>query len=136
MVQANKNIVVNKKIIELNEANFDQEVLNASEPVLVEFWAGWSEPCKARVPMLESMAGDNCGPIKVARVNVEDYEMLTERYGVRAVPTLLLFKQGSLQEQFVGSTTEQAVREKLKSLTSKFVQRNPRPHETPELGTP
>jgi thioredoxin 1 len=107
---------VNNNVIELNEANFDREVLNATQPVLVEFWAGWSEPCKAMVPMLESVAEDEAVPVKVARVNVEDYEQLTEQYGVRAVPTLLIFNQGGLQDQIVGHTTEQAVRERLERL--------------------
>jgi thioredoxin 1 len=107
---------VNHNVIELNEANFDREVLYATQPVLVEFWAGWSEPCKAMAPMLESVAVDDAVPVKVARVNVEDHEKLTEQYGVRAVPTLLIFKQGGLQDQIVGRTTEQAVRERLKRL--------------------
>jgi thioredoxin 1 len=108
---------VNNNFIELNEANFDREVLHAMQPVLVEFWAGWSESCKAMAPMLESVAKDDAVPVKIARVNVECHENLTHQYGVRAVPTLLLFNQGALQAKIVGQTTEQAVRERLEKLT-------------------
>ena len=125
---------MNNNFIELNETNFDREVLGATQPVLVEFWAGWSEPCKAMAPMLQSVARDDAIAIKFARVNVEQYEILTEQYGVRAVPTLLLFHQGSLQEEIVGPTNEQAVRERLKSLNRKSVQRIPRSRETTMLG--
>ena len=107
---------MNNNVIELNEANFDREVLNATQPVLVEFWAGWSDPCKAMAPMIESVAEDKVVPVKLARVNVEDHENLTEQYGVRSVPTLLIFNQGGLQDQIVGRTTEQAVRERLERL--------------------
>lgn len=107
---------MNNNVIELNEANFNREVLNATQPVIVEFWAGWSDPCKAMAPLLESVAEDEAVPVKVARVNVEDHENLTEEYGVRSVPTLLIFNQGGLQDQIIGRTTEQAVREKLERL--------------------
>jgi len=107
---------VNNNVIELNEANFNREVLNATQPVIVEFWAGWSDPCKAMAPLLESVAEDEAVPVKIARVNVEDHENLTEQYGVRSVPTLLIFNQGGLQDQIVGRTTEQAVRERLERL--------------------
>ena len=107
---------MNNNVIELNEANFDREVLNATQPVIVEFWAGWSDPCKAMAPMLESVAEDEAVPVKIARVNVEDHENLTEQYGVRSVPTLLIFNQGGLQDQIVGRTTELAVRERLDRL--------------------
>jgi thioredoxin 1 len=108
---------VNNNIIELNEENFEVEVLNSARPVLVQFWAGWSAPCKAIAPMLKSVAEDNRVPIKLARVDVETQETLTERHGVRAVPTLLIFDQGGLRDQIVGRTTEQAVRERLERLT-------------------
>ena len=107
---------MNNTTIELNEANFDREVLEAAQPVLVEFWAGWSESCKAMAPMLESIAENAAVAVKVARVNVEHHEALTEQYGVRAVPTLLIFNQGGLQDRIVGRTTEQAVRERLERL--------------------
>ena len=107
---------MNNNVIELNEANFNREVLNATQPVIVEFWAGWSDPCKAMAPLLESVAEDEAVPVKIARVNVEDHENLTEQYGVRSVPTLLIFNQGGLQDQIVGRTTEQAVRERLERL--------------------
>ena len=80
-------------------------MLSAANPVLVQFWVGWSDPCKALAPMLESVAEDEAVPVKVARVNVEHHEELTERYGVSAVPTLLIFNQGGLQDQIVGRTT-------------------------------
>ncbi len=105
--------IVNIDFIELSEANFEIEVLNATQPVLVHFWAAWSESCKVLAPMLASVAEDYPFPVKIARVNVEEHEHLTEQYGVRAVPTLLIFNQGSLQDQIVGRTTEQAVHESL-----------------------
>jgi thioredoxin 1 len=104
---------MNHSVIELNESNFKQEVLNAHRPVLVEFWAGWSDPCKAMGPLLESIAEDDNIPVKVAKVNVEHHEQLAEEYGIRAVPTLLIFNQGGLQDLIVGRTTEREVREKL-----------------------
>ena len=116
VLHPNEKAIVNSNVIELSEANFDREVLNATQPVLVEFWAGWSDPCQAMAPMLESVAEDKAVPVKVARVNVEDHENLTEQYGVRSVPTLLIFNRGGLQDQIIGRTTEQAVRERLERL--------------------
>jgi len=104
---------MNITVIELDETNFEQEVLQAAQPVLVGFWAGWSDPCKAMTPMLELVAVNHAVPVKVARVNVEHHEILTEQYGVRSVPTLLIFNQGGVQDQIVGRTTAQAVRERL-----------------------
>ena len=103
-------------VIELNEGNFAQEVLCARRPVLVQFWAGWSVPCKSMTPFLESLAEDQCGVIKVGRVNVEHHEDLAEEYGVRCVPTTLIFNQGGLKDQIIGRTTENEVREKLERL--------------------
>jgi thioredoxin 1 len=107
---------MNNSVIEVNEANFETEVLGARNPVLVQFWAGWSEPCRAMGPVLESVAEGDDIPVKVARVNVERQEALADQYGVRAVPTLLIFSQGGLHDQIVGRATEQEVREKLESL--------------------
>lgn len=105
---------MNDHVIELNEANFAQEVLAARNPVLVQFWAGWSKPCKAMAPVLESVA-ENVAVI-MARVNVEHHEDLADQYGVRAVPTLLVFDRGSLKDRVVGRATEEKVREKLERL--------------------
>ena len=104
---------MNNNVIELNEANFAQEVLGARRPVLVQFWAGWSEPSNAMTPLLESVAEDEATPVKVARVNVARQRELAEDYGVRAVPTVLIFNRGGLQDQIIGRATEQEVREKL-----------------------
>ena len=108
--------IMNNNFIELDEANFHGEVLSALRPVLVEFWAGWSEASKAMAPLLETIAKDDAISVKIVRVNVEHHENLTDQYGVRAVPTLLLFNQGTVQDQIVGRTTPQAVRESLMRL--------------------
>ena len=109
--------IMNPNFIELNEANFHGEVLSALQPVLVEFWAGWSEASKAMAPLLETVANDDAISVKIVRVNVEHHENLTDQYGVRAVPTLLLFNRGTVQDQILGRTTAQAVRESLLRLT-------------------
>lgn len=110
----------NRNIIELNETNFDHEVLSAETPVLVEFWAAWSRACLAMTPILDSMAEDYVAPVKVVRVNVDSADTLTRRCGVRCVPTLLIFNQGGLRDQIIGPTTEQAVRERLECFTSNY----------------
>jgi len=130
------NAIVNNNFIELNEANFEREVLSALQPVLVEFWAGWSESCRAMAPMLESVAKDDAIPVKIARVNVERHENLTDQYGVRAVPTLLISNQGTLQDQIVGRTTAQAVRERLDRLERISIQRNPQRRQAGEIRAP
>lgn len=107
---------MNRHVVELNEANFAQEVLGSRNPVVVEFWAGWSDPCHAMAPVLESVAEDDAVPVKVARVNVEQHEELAEQYGVRAVPTLLIFNQGGLRDEIVGRASQEQLREKLQGL--------------------
>jgi thioredoxin 1 len=110
--------MVNNNFIELNEANFEREVLSALQPVQVEFWAGWSEASRAMAPLLEAVAKDDAVPVKIARVNVEHHENLAEQYSVRAVPTLLLFHQGAAQDQIVGRTTAKAVCERLEKVAA------------------
>jgi len=102
---------MNQKLIELNEDNFYHEVLNATLPVIVEFWAGWSESCKAITPILEAVATDRAGSVKFARVNVEEHEALTQLCGVESVPALLVFHSGGRQDQLVGRTTVQSDRD-------------------------
>lgn len=102
--------------IELDETNFTQEVMDATHPVMVHAWASWSAPCREMTPLLESVADDvagAAGPVKLARLNVERNEELAIQYGVWAVPTVLIFNLGSLQDQIVGRTTEAQLREKL-----------------------
>jgi len=100
-------------LAEVNLSDFEQEVLRSPQPVLLEFWAGWCSSSMALAPRLRSLAEEQQGVIKVARVNVDRNEALAERYFVRAVPTLLIFQHGTVQDQVVGLTTELALREKL-----------------------
>jgi thioredoxin len=110
---------MNATVIELNEPNFDQEVMRAAEPVLVEFWAGWTDRCRAVAPLVESAAQGPPLPVKIAEVNVEDNQALAERYAVRAIPTLLIFKHGNLCDRVVGRRTERELREKLAQLAQR-----------------
>lgn len=87
----------------LTPENFQKEVLDSDVPVLVDFWASWCGPCNALAPVLEDLAVEFDGKAKVAKVNVDDYQGLTNQYGVRALPTLILFKQGEVVDTLVGS---------------------------------
>ena len=89
-------------VLHLTEANFDQEVLNASTPVLVDFWATWCGPCKMIAPILDEIADEKAGVIKIGKVDVDENQAISARYGIRAIPTLLLFKGGEVKEQIVG----------------------------------
>ena len=107
------NASVNNNVLELSEANFQQEVIVARRPVVVQFWAGWSDLCKSMSPVIDSVAREQSGAIKVARLNIEQNATLADQYGVRAVPTVLFFNQGSLQDQIVGRASADQIREKL-----------------------
>jgi thioredoxin 1 len=87
----------------LNDATFDNDVLNSSIPVLVDFWAEWCGPCRMMEPTIEAIAADYTGRVSVGKLNVDDNAGIATRYGIRGIPTLLLFKGGKVVEQRVGA---------------------------------
>ncbi len=89
-------------VITLNEENFDKEVLQSDIPVLVDFWATWCAPCRMIAPVVDAIAEEYEGRLKVGKVNVDESSSLAIRYGIRAIPTLILFKDGKVVEQLVG----------------------------------
>jgi thioredoxin 1 len=89
-------------IVTLTDANFDQEVLKSSTPVLVDFWAEWCGPCKMIAPILDELATEYDGKVKVGKVNIDQHQSIATEYGIRAIPTLLIFKDGQVAEQVVG----------------------------------
>jgi thioredoxin 1 len=89
-------------IVTLTQDNFSKEVLESATPVLVDFWAEWCGPCKMIAPVLDELAGEYDGRIKIGKVNIDNAQALAAQYNVRAIPTLLMFKQGQVAEQVVG----------------------------------
>ena len=91
-----------KNTVTVNDENFDEEILRSDIPVLVDFWAQWCGPCKTVGPTVESLATDYLGIVKVAKINVDDSPDAAARFGVRSIPTLMVFKDGKAQETAVG----------------------------------
>jgi thioredoxin 1 len=100
-------------IITLTAENFDQEVLKSGTPVLVDFWAEWCGPCKMVAPILEELASEYDGKVKIGKVNIDDHQSLASEYGIRAIPTLLLFKAGQVADQIVGLRSKRDFKAKL-----------------------
>jgi len=94
--------MASQKIVNLTKENFAKEVLQSATPVLVDFWAEWCGPCKMIAPVLEELADEHHGRVKIGKVNIDDHQELATEYGIRAIPTLLLFHQGQVKEQMVG----------------------------------
>jgi len=97
------------KPIVLNEANFKQEVLESSLPVLIDFWAGWCQPCHMIAPIVEEITADYEGKVKVGKVDVDANQQLAANYGLRSIPTLLLFKNGKVVDISIGVVPKQQV---------------------------
>lgn len=93
---------MSKNIIYLNENNFNDEVINSNQLVLVDFYADWCMPCKMLAPTLEELADDNAGVVKIAKLNVDIASTLAARYGISGIPNVLFFKNGAVVESIVG----------------------------------
>ncbi|HEV09513.1 MAG TPA: thioredoxin, partial [Sulfurihydrogenibium azorense] len=90
------------KVISVNESNFEQEVLNSDVPVLVDFWAPWCGPCRLIAPIVEEIAEEMAGKAKVVKVNTDENPNLAMKYGIRAIPTIMVFKNGRVVDTRVG----------------------------------
>ncbi len=92
--------------VQLNDAEFDEKVLKSAEPVLVDYWAEWCGPCKMIAPVLEEIATEYAGKLTVAKLNIDDNPATPQRYGVRGIPTLMLFKNGEVEGTKVGAMSK------------------------------
>jgi len=100
-------------LIEFTEGNFDSEVLKSDQPVLVDFWAPWCGPCRMIAPVVEELAAEYSGTVKVGKMNVDDSQGVASRYGVSSIPTLMLFSNGNVVERFVGIQPKARLQEAL-----------------------
>ena len=104
--------------INVNEESFDRAVVQSPVPVLVDFWAPWCGPCKMIAPVLDEIARENAGALRVTKVNVDDNPSLSARFDVRCIPTLLVFSNGQLKHTVIGVTSKQNLLSKVTALAS------------------
>ena len=106
----------NSAVIKLDESNFDRELTQDDKPVIVDFWAEWCGPCKMIAPLLDEVAREKAGTVKVAKVNVDENQSLSFKYNIRAIPALLFFKNGQLRDQVTGVTSKKDLLSRLDAL--------------------
>ncbi|MDD2352308.1 MAG: thioredoxin [Candidatus Caldatribacteriota bacterium] len=105
-----------KSILDVNEDNFQKEVLESSLPVLVDMWAPWCMPCKMVAPAVEKIAKDNIDKLKVCKLNVDDNQNIAVNHNIQGIPALLIFKNGKEVDRIVGAVPPQAIQSKLDSI--------------------
>ena len=105
-----------KPTIEINGTNFEAEVLNSTQPVLVDFWAEWCGPCKMLAPVLDEIATEQSGRARIVKVNVDNHPALAARYGIQSIPTLLYFTGGEVHHRTVGVVGKKVIVSKLEEL--------------------
>ena len=98
--------MASENVKEFTDSNFDTEVLNSSEPVLVDFWAEWCMPCRALAPTIDKIANDYAGKVKVGKVDTDSNRDISIKFGINAIPTVILFKDGQVAQKFVGLKQE------------------------------
>ncbi len=102
--------------IAVTDATFEQEVMRSSQPVMVDFWAPWCGPCRMVAPILDKLAAEMPGRLKIAKVNVDENPMSAGRYGVQAIPTMLLVKDGQVVDRWSGALPEAMMRSRLSAV--------------------
>jgi thioredoxin 1 len=100
-------------IVTLTQDNFEKEALQSTTPVLVDFWAEWCGPCKMIAPVLDELATEYQGKVKIGKVNVDDNQNLAAQYGIRSIPTLLVLKNGQVAEQMIGAKSKRDLKASL-----------------------
>jgi thioredoxin 1 len=100
---------------QVTDSNFDSEVLKSDLPVLVDFWAPWCGPCRAMGPVVEDLSNEFTGQVKVVKMNVDENQATPSKYGIRAIPTLILFKGGEVLEQVTGAVSKSSIKEMISS---------------------
>ncbi len=103
-------------IAELSDETFEAEVLKSDLPVLVDFWAPWCGPCRAITPMIQELAGDYGDKLKFTKINVDENPITPSKYGIRAIPTLIFFKEGSVAEQITGAIAKAKLEDAIKDI--------------------
>ncbi len=101
--------------VEITDSNFQETVLNSDKPVLVDFWAAWCGPCRMLGPIIEELHGDYDGKAVVGKVDVDNNQQIAMEYGIRNIPTVLIFKNGEVVDKFVGVAPKASIAEKLNS---------------------
>ena len=101
-------------LLHVTDQTFDQEVLQANQPVLVDFWAAWCGPCRMIAPTVEALANEYSGRARVAKMNVDENQATPAHYNIRGIPTLLLFKDGQVREQLVGAASRDVIENLIK----------------------
>ena len=104
------------KTVEITDENFESEVINSDKPVLIDFWAVWCGPCEAIAPIVEELSVEYEGKLKVGKLNVDDNQQTSIKFGVRSIPTLLIFKNGKLADTIIGAVPKSNIVNKLKAV--------------------
>lgn len=103
----------NENLVTVTDQDFETQILKSDVPALVDFWAAWCGPCRTVGPVVEELAGEYSGKVKVAKLNVDDNKQTPTKYGVRGIPTLMLFKDGQVVDQIVGAVPKSRIKELL-----------------------
>jgi thioredoxin 1 len=104
------------KPVEITDENFESEVINSDKPVLIDFWAVWCGPCKMIAPIVEELASEYDGKVKIGKLDVDSNQQTSIKFGVRSIPTLLLFKDGKLKDTIIGAVPKKNIVDKLNTV--------------------
>jgi thioredoxin 1 len=103
-------------VLEVSDSSFETDILKSDKPVLVDFWAAWCGPCRAIAPVVKELAGEYADRLKIAKMNVDENPATPSKYGIRAIPTLLFFKDGKLADQITGAVSKNIIESGIKKI--------------------